>query len=141
MNPRAVLDTNVLVAALRSRQGASFALLSRLPKQQFQPVVSVPLMMEYADVLSRPGRVPVSASAVEAVLDMVCRESLHQPIHFLWRPQLRDPKDDMVLEAAVNAQARYLVTHNLKDFAQGRFAGLAIVTPGQFLNLLDGVHP
>lgn len=141
MAPKIVLDTNVLVAALRSRQGASFALLSRLPSRQFRTVVSVPLMMEYADVLSRPGRVPVPESAVEAVLDMICRESQHQAIHFLWRPQLRDPQDDMVLEVAVNAQASHLVTHNLRDFAHSHFAGLAIVTPGQFLNLIDGVHP
>lgn len=140
MRPRIVLDTNVLVAALRSRQGASFALLSRLPSRQFQTAISVPLMMEYADVLARPGLLPLSASAVDAVLDMICRESLHQPIHFLWRPQLRDPRDELVLEVAVNAQAHHLVTHNLKDFATSRFAGLAIVTPRQFLTLMDGEH-
>lgn len=100
--------------------------------------VTVPLVMEYAEVLARPGLVPVPTTAVDAVLDMICRESVQQRVHFLWRPQLRDPKDELVLEAAVNASAAYLVTHNVRDFSAVRFAGLEVVTPGRLLALLEG---
>lgn len=141
MKPLVVLDPSVLVAALRSRNGASFALLSRLRSGDYRAVVSVPLMMEYAEVLARPGMVLVSRAAVDAVLDMLCRESVHQAIHFLWRPQLRDACDDMVLEAAVNAGASHLVTHNVADFAGVRFAGLTVASPGDFLKILKGAHP
>jgi len=64
-----------------------------------------------------------------------------QPVHFLWRPQLRAPKDELVLEAAVNAKAEFLVTHNLRDFEPSRRFALQLVTPGQFLNILDGENP
>ncbi|MBS0513667.1 MAG: putative toxin-antitoxin system toxin component, PIN family [Proteobacteria bacterium] len=136
--PRTVFDTNVLVAGLRSRRGASFRLLEMIRTRRFQLCVTVPLVMEYDDVLARPGMVPLSSAAVDAVLDMVCREAVQQAVHFLWRPQLRDPKDELVLEAAVNARAAYLVTHNVRDFEACRFHGLEIVTPGQFLAVLEG---
>lgn len=138
MQPRIVIDTNVLVAGLRSRRGASFQLLAMLPAARFRLIVTVPLVMEYADVLTRPGMVPLPVKAVDAVLDMICREAVQQDVHFLWRPQLRDPKDEMVLEAAVNGRADYLVTHNLADFAGCRFDGLHIVTPGQFIRIIEG---
>lgn len=136
--PRVVFDTNVLVAALRSRRGASFRLLAMIRSRAYRMCVTVPLVMEYAEVLARPGLVPVPTTAVNAVLDMICRESVQQRVHFLWRPQLRDPKDELVLEAAVNASAAYLVTHNVRDFSAVRFAGLEVVTPGRLLALLEG---
>ncbi|MDI3514098.1 MAG: putative toxin-antitoxin system toxin component, PIN family [Gammaproteobacteria bacterium] len=134
--PKVVVDTNVLVAALRSRRGASFSLLSLLRARRYELCVTVPLVMEYADVLGRPGMVPVSQTQVDAIIDMICREAHQQTVHYLWRPQLRDPKDEMVLEAAVNASAAYLVTHNLADFSAVRFRGLEVVTPARLLALL-----
>jgi putative PIN family toxin of toxin-antitoxin system len=136
--PKIVLDTNVLVAGLRSRQGASFQLLSGLTSGQFELHLSVPLAMEYEDVLHRPGLLSLPAAAIDAVLDMVCAVAVKQDVHFLWRPQLRDPKDELVLEAAANASADYLVTHNLCDFAASRRFAVQLVTPGQFLKRLDG---
>jgi putative PIN family toxin of toxin-antitoxin system len=136
--PKIVLDTNVLVAGLRSRNGASFQLLSRLTTTQFSLHLTVPLAMEYEDVLHRPGLVPLPEDAIDAVLDMVCAVAIKQEVHFLWRPLLRDPNDELVLEAAVNASADFLVTHNLRDFtASNRFA-VRVVTPAQFLKRLDG---
>lgn len=139
--PAIVVDTHVLVAALRSRRGASFQLLSRLTQKQFEVCVTVPLVMEYVDVLHRSGLLPLPEQAIDAVLNMVCAVARKQSVHFLWRPQLRDPKDELVLEAAVNARADFLVTHNRRDFEPGRRFALQVVTPGQFLNILDGEHP
>ena len=134
--PKVVLDTNVLVAGLRSRRGASFQLLQDLTSKQFELYLTVPLAMEYEDVLHRPGLLPLPVAAIDAVLDMVCAVAFKQDVHFLWRPQLRDPNDELVLEAAVNASADFLITHNLRDFASSSRFAVQVVTPGQFLKHL-----
>lgn len=114
-----LLDTSVLVAAARSRRGASHALLSRLPDARFQPVVSVPLFVEYRSVLLRPENLlQRPASQVEGFLDYLLSISHLQDIFFLWRPVLPDPNDDFILELAVAAGCRYIVTHNLRDFRE-----------------------
>jgi putative PIN family toxin of toxin-antitoxin system len=92
--PFVVLDTNVLVAALRSRRGASFKILSHLRQGNIEIALSVPLLFEYEDVLNRPGKVPVSSEAVDALLDYLCAVARLQEIFFLWRPALKDLKDD-----------------------------------------------
>jgi predicted nucleic acid-binding protein len=131
---RAVLDTSILVAAARSRQGASHALLSRLPAASFQPVISVPLFVEYRDALLRPenllSRTPAQA---EGFLDVLLSVSHLQEIFFLWRPALPDPDDDLLLELAVAAGCRYIVTHNLRDFRGTETWGVEAVTPADFL--------
>lgn len=137
VKPRIVLDTNVLVSALRSRAGASFELLSRLTEDVYELVISVPLMMEYESVLKRPGVVPIATVHVDAILEMICARATVQDIHFLWRPQLRDPKDEMVLEAAVNAGCDFLVTHNLHDFAAATRFEVSVVGPREFLGVLE----
>lgn len=139
MNPyRCVLDTNVIVAGLRSRRGASFQLLTLLERRAYELAVSVPLVMEYEDVLMRPGMVPLARADVETVLDMICHLAIAQPIHYLWRPQLRDPKDELVFEAAVNAQAAFLVTHNIADFAAASQFNVRVVTPRDALSIFQG---
>ncbi|MFT4195033.1 putative toxin-antitoxin system toxin component, PIN family [Ottowia sp.] len=139
--PRIVIDTNVLVAALRSRTGWSFELLSLLGQERFQHVVTVPLVMEYEDVLLRPGMVPIAPPAVHDVLDYLCATAVRQPVHFLWRPQLADVKDDMVLEAAVNGQCPFIVTWNARDFAAARACGVQAIDPAAFLNLPTEAMP
>lgn len=133
---RIVIDTNVLVAALRSRKGWSFPLLSLVGRQRFQHLLTVPLLMEYEDVLLRPGMVPLGVDAVNDVLDYLCATAVRQSVHFLWRPQLTDVKDDMVLEAAVNGACRYIVTWNVRDFPTASTSrwGVQAVTPDVFLN-------
>jgi putative PIN family toxin of toxin-antitoxin system len=135
--PVVVLDTNVLVSALRSRYGASFELLNALLDERFVTVVSVPLVMEYESVLHREGVVPIAAPQIDAVIDMICATARLQEIHFLWRPRLRDPKDEMVLEAAVNADADFLVTHNLRDFEPAKRFNVKPIGPRAFLNYLE----
>ena len=134
--PKIVIDTNVLVSALRLRAGWSFDLVSRIGAGQFQHVVTVPLVMEYEDVLHRPGMVRVSAAKADDILDYVCSTALRQRVHFLWRPKLQDIKDDMVLEAAVNGQCQYIVMWNVRDFTAASGLGLKVLRPGLFLRQL-----
>lgn len=135
--PRVVIDTNVLVAALRSRRGASFKLLQQVGIGVFEHALTVPLVMEYEDVLLRPGVVTLAQDAVQDVIDYLCATGGAQPVHFLWRPLLPDPKDDMVLEAAVGAGCRWIVTFNIRDFAAATGLGVSAITPGDFLNRLE----
>jgi len=134
---RVVLDTSVLVAAARSRRGASHALISRLPDARFQPAVSVPVFVEYRAVLLRPENLlQRPASQAEGFLDWLLAASHLQEIFFLWRPALPDPDDDLILELAVAAGCRYVVTHNLRDFRGMEKWGIAAVTPSRFLKLI-----
>lgn len=133
--PRVVLDTNVLVAGLRSRRGWSFELLSRLGSPDFEICVSVPLMFEYEDVLGREA-LALPRSVVNDVLDYLCSVAHHQEIHFLWRPFLKYPKDDLVLEVAVASRSSSIITFNEKDFAGVEQFGIKVETPGRFLGQL-----
>lgn len=112
-----VIDTNILVAALKSKRGASYKLLSILPNEKLSTVVSVPLITEYEDVL---GRVALPDSITENdiadVVDYICAISKHQDIYFLWCPFLADPSDDHVLETAVAGGCDIIVTYNKRDF-------------------------
>jgi len=135
--PRIVLDTNVLVSALRSNRGASFRLLSEIDSGRFEICVSVPLILEYEVALFRHARsLGLSRRDVSDFLDYVCSVARRQPIFFLWRPRLRDPGDDMVLEAAVAAGCRYIVTFNKRDFESGRPLPLRLATPREFLHTI-----
>jgi len=137
---RIVLDTNVLVAAGRSNRGASYRLLQVIgPDAGFELTVSVPLVLEYEMALKRETR--LSHADVEAIVDYLCQNADRRPIYFLWRPFLRDPSDEMVLEVAVGGQAEFIVTHNVKDFAgvEDRF-GIRVVRPGAFLAEMEGTQ-
>ncbi len=135
---RFVLDTNILVSALRSQRGASAALLASLPLRGWQPTLSVPLYLEYQDVLLRPGKVPPSYTLAD--ITALCRylASIAHPqdIHFLWRSFLPDPKDDLVLELAVAAGAPYVITHNIRDFRGAERFGIRALVPREFLRLV-----
>jgi putative PIN family toxin of toxin-antitoxin system len=135
---RVVLDTSVLVAAWKSRNGASFALLRELRDATFEIAVSVPLVMEYEEVLLRLLPPGMRASEVEHFVDYLCKVAIRQSIFFLWRPFLRDPQDDMVVEVAVAAQCDGIVTHNVRDFRGVEQLGLRLLTPGEFLTIVGG---
>lgn len=138
---RVVLDTSVLVAAFRSNRGASFQLLSRVGTGAFEIAVSVPLVLEYEDVLSRDlEEIGLTGEDVGAVIDYLCSIALRQEIFFLWRPVLRDPGDDLVLEAAVAADCNVIVTHNIRDFDRAKEFGVRVLRPGAFLNELEGAE-
>ena len=132
--PQIVIDTNVLVSAMRSRDGYAFRLIELLGKGKFTVHLSVPLLMEYEEVLKRElPNLRVSQAVVDNVLDYLCKVAEPHEIFFLWRPFLRDPDDDMVLEVAVKAGCQYIVTFNRRDFAGIEQFALEVVTPGEFL--------
>jgi putative PIN family toxin of toxin-antitoxin system len=117
-----VIDTNVLVAALRSRRGASFKLVSILPNDKFSIAISVPLVFEYEDALKRLESYAITEQDIGEFVDYLCEIGHHQEIFFLWRPFLPDPHDDHVLEVAVAAGCDAIVTYNKRDFrGAGRF--------------------
>lgn len=132
MRPKVVVDTNVFVAALRSRRGASFRLVSLLGRGWFEIVVSTPLVLEYEEVLLRH-RGTLSEADIGDFLDSLCAIAVHQEVFYLWRPQLRDPRDDMVLEVAVAAGCDAIVTYNQRDFVTADRFGIGTPTPWEFL--------
>jgi putative PIN family toxin of toxin-antitoxin system len=133
--PCVVLDTNVLVAAIRSRRGASFRVLEQVGRGRFEIVLSVAMVLEYEEVLHRH-RVAsgLEATDVQGLLDYLCKVGRHQEVFYLWRPCLNDPDDDHVLEVAVAGGCDGIVTFNLRDFAGAERFGLWIETPQDFLN-------
>lgn len=136
---RVVLDTSVLVAAIRSRRGASFEILSRIGSGAFDVVVSVPLVLEYEDALLRHAAASsLRGSDVRDLIDYVCSVAVRQEIFFLWRPFLRDASDDMVLELAVAAGCEAIVTHNVRDFRRAEELKVRVLTPAMFLTELRG---
>jgi putative PIN family toxin of toxin-antitoxin system len=138
---RFVLDTSVLVAAMRSSRGASQQLLRQLPMSHAMPALSVALYMEWQAVLMRPEHRPIGVTDAQMMGFLRYLVSLcHlQDVHYLWRPFLRDPDDDMVLECAVASGSRYIVTHNVRDFRRSRELGVDTITPGSFLQVLESL--
>ncbi|MBF1248051.1 MAG: putative toxin-antitoxin system toxin component, PIN family [Lautropia mirabilis] len=136
---RVVLDTSVLVSAMRSQRGASYRLIRSLPSPQFQPVLSISLYTEWQSVLTRPEHLPHGVSTEQMLSFLRYLASLAHPqdIYYLWRPFLRDPNDDMVLECAIASGSRYIITHNVRDFQRAQLLGPQPLTPADFLNHLE----
>lgn len=134
---RVAIDTAVLVTALRSRTGASNAVLGLIANRRLVPLATVPSFLEYEDVLKRPEQCLATGWSSDQI-DRLLAElaALIEPVsvHYRWRPQLPDPKDEMVLEAAVNGRADALVTYNERDFVRAarRFA-LTVIRPPDLL--------
>ncbi len=129
------MDTDVVVAAMRSPGGASAALLRAAHADRTTLLATVPLCIEYESVCSRPEHVAAAGfSAADLAVFLNAIVGLVEPVQawFLWRPQLRDPGDEMVLEAAVNGRAEAITTFNRRDFLPGsaRF-GVEVLLPAQ----------
>lgn len=132
-----MLDTNVLVAAARSRRGASFEIVSNIGTGAFEIAVSVPLVLEYESALLRQlNDTLLSERDIQDMIDYICSVAVRQEVFFLWRPQLRDPGDDFVLEIAVAADCDAIVTHNIRDFAGSGRLGVRAISPSQFLAVM-----
>ena len=134
-----IIDTNIVLSALKSNQGASYALMTLLPSTKFETALSVPLYTEYQDVLTREKNM-TGASTKEDIL-AYCRYlasiSQRKDIFFLWRPWLKDPKDDMVLELAVASNSEYIITYNIKHFKRIESFGVQAIKPADFLEIIN----
>lgn len=129
-----VIDTNVLISALMSKQGASYKLLMSLADNKFIPNVSVPLFLEYESVTKRDGVITaLNFKEIDSILDYILSNSRVRKVFYLWRPYLKDPKDDLVLELAVESQSEYIITFNKKDFKGSEKFGIRAVTPQEFM--------
>ena len=130
----------MIVAALRSRTGASNALLEHVARARLRPLVSTALFLEYEDALKRPEirlGTGMSEEDVDGFLSALASAAEPVDVNFRWRPQLSDPKDELVLEVAVNGEADALVTHNLRDFEPAtRLFGLRVLLPRDVLKEL-----
>ena len=131
------MDTNVLVAALRSKRGASNFLLDRVGNGTWRPNLTVALVLEYEAVLKRECPVfGLTEDDIDDVLEAICSQAgLHRQ-YFLWRPLAADPNDDLVFEAAIASRSDFIITYNKRDFpATGQF-GIQCLTPREFLILM-----
>jgi putative PIN family toxin of toxin-antitoxin system len=130
--PQVVIDTNVIIAELRSRRGSAFQLLALIDTGQFNIHLSVPLVLEYTEVLLRQlPNLYLSREEVDELIDFYCAVEVQHEIFFLWRPFLRDPKDEMVLELAVKAGCESIITYNTRDFAGVEQFGLNLLEPSE----------
>lgn len=136
---RVVIDTNILVAATRSRTGASRKLLALLPSDKFQPAMSVTHYLEYLDVMTRKENIPVGLTDKDMIgfVREILSYSHKQGIYFTWRPSLKDADDDFVLELAIASQSEYIITFNEKDFRNIELFGIEVISPSLFLKYLN----
>ncbi len=134
-----VIDTNVILSALQSSKGKSFELISKIGSGLFDFAVSVPLVLEYEAILrNHLDRNFFSDSDIDYFIDYICTAGVKTKIFYLWRPYLKDPFDDHVLELAINAEAESIVTFNKKDFLEAETLGIKIQTPKEFLEEMEG---
>ena len=124
---------------MRSKQGASYKLISLLNDDVYEHAVSVPLVLEYEDVLLRDVSVlNLTESDIKQFIDIVVSLAHRVKVYFLWRPYLKDPKDDHLLELAVAAQADVIVTYNKKDFkGVKKDFGIEVLTPYEYLKQME----
>jgi putative PIN family toxin of toxin-antitoxin system len=133
-----VLDTNILVAAMRSRLGVSNFLLTQLGGGRWRPNLTVALFLEYEAVLKRNCvEFGLTEEDIDEALDAICSQSGLHRIYFQWRPAASDPNDEMVLEAAIASHSDFIITYNKRDFAESKRFGIQCHTPKEFLILLE----
>lgn len=133
-----VIDTNVIISGLQSDMGYSHKLLEILPNREFDICVSVPLILEYEAQLKK--HLPPEVFTDEDIadfIDYICKIGSKTPIYYLWRPYLKDPFDDHVLELAIASQSQYIVTFNKKDFTGTERYGIKVVKSGEFFDILE----
>jgi len=139
-----VIDTNVFVSALRSQHGSSYKLFMLIGGGLFDINVSVPLVLEYeASAKKINTQTRLKAGDIDDILDYICSVAKHRGIFYLWRPFLKDPKDDMVLELAVESNSNFIITYNTTyntcDFEGSEKFGIPVLTPKEFLERIGGI--
>jgi len=135
-----VIDTNVFISALKSRRGASFKLLFETSNNKYESNISPALIFEYESIAKRNlNNLKIDEEDINAILDMICKTSKKCELFFLWRPQLKDPKDDHILELAIESQSDYIITYNKKDFKGIDKFGIEALTPKEYLELIGEI--
>ena len=137
---RVILDTNVILAALRSQTGASHRLLLTIGHPQWQSVITPALMYEYEDVARRPGNVPgLSPQQITHILDRVYQLSQRKLTWFSWRPLSSDPGDDAILEAAIAGNCDFVVSFNERHLRPAGEFGIEVIKPVALLKLIGEI--
>lgn len=135
-----VIDTNVILAGLRSNQGASYKLLTILNDQRFQINISATLIFEYEEILKREAKnLSLDDNDINKFINGICYLAKHHKIFYIWRPLARDKDDDFLLDLAVKCQADFIISYNEKDLKSITKFGITILTPKQFLQLLGEI--
>ena len=135
--PQIVLDTNILVAGLRSRRGSAFSLLRMVGTEKFDIHLSVPLVLEYQEVLRRElSNLYITETDIHNLIAYHCSVAIRHRIFFLWQPFLPAPKDDMILGLAVKGRCDKIVTYNIRDFIGIEQFGLQAITPREFMKFI-----
>lgn len=138
MKETIVIDTNVILSALQSNRGKSFELISKIGNGIFDFAISVPLILEYDAILKNHlDRNIFTDSDIEDFINYLCQVGIKTKIFYLWRPFLKDPVDDHILEVTIHSDADTIVTFNKKDFYEAENLGIKILTPKEFLEKLE----
>lgn len=138
--PHVVIDTNVLFSGLRSKRGASFQVISLLGSGRFEIHLSVPLVLEHEEVLTDHKRaLDLTDEDIDDFLNYLCEIAHLHDIHFLWRPLLKDPDDEMILELAVAAGCSKILTYNKGDFSGVEAFGIELVTAKELLEQIGAL--
>jgi len=132
-----VIDTNIIVSSLRSKRGYSYKLFSIIDDERIKVFISIPVVLEYEDAIKREkSNIRFKKSEIDDFLDFICLIGEQRKIHYLWRPFLKDRKDDMFLELAVESESDFIITFNQKDFVGVEKFGIKILTPKEFLKVI-----
>lgn len=132
-----VIDTNVIVSSLRSKRGYSYKLLSIIDDGRIKVFISVPVVLEYEDAIKRKkSDIKFKKSEINDFLDFICLIGKQRKIHYLWRPFLKDRKDDMFLELAVESESDFIITFNKRDFEGTEKFGIKTLTPKEYLKVI-----
>ena len=135
-----VIDTNVIISSLISKKGASYKLLSLIGSGKFEINISVPLILEYESIsLEHLDLFYLEEQDITDFIDYICTIGKKCKIYYLWRPFLRDPKDDMILELALNSRSDFIVTYNKKDYNGVEIFGVDVLTAKEFLEKIGEI--
>ncbi len=137
-----VIDTNVILAGLRSKNGASYKLLSILNDKRFQINISATLIFEYEEILKREKKqIGLTNEEIDEIINGICYIADHHDIFYIWRPLAKDKDDDFLIDLALKCQAQFIISYNDKDLRPIEKFGVSILTPKQFLQLLGEINP
>ena len=137
-----VIDTNVILAGLKSNKGASYKLLTILNDQRFQINISTTLVFEYEEILKREQqKIGLNNEDIDNFINGICYLANHHQLFYIWRPLAKDKDDDFLIDLALKCQAQFIVSYNQKDLQPVEKLGISILTPKQFLQLLGEIKP